>query len=166
MPPISETDKAWMAGLVDTQMRVSGRIHSSGRRQSFEIVGTYSSARNEGVVLEFQSMVGVKMCFQKHGSSTTRAEYWRAPCTEHCPERHQHVEMGNASPYFKVTGTRAYILLFGIKPFMRTWNRAEVFYRQYEESQNWHPRIRPVVNDMHNRGWEIPMPISSMLREL
>jgi hypothetical protein len=48
---------------------------------------------------------------------TTRRTYVKAGCTEHCREKHQHVM--SVSGRWSVTGAKATVVLWNIRPFIQ-----------------------------------------------
>lgn len=81
----------------------------------------------------------------------TRRSYSRAGCAEHCKEKHQHII--SKSGRWSVTGVKATIVLYNIRPYLRLHEEAAALAL----SAGLSTRFKAGVADrMSELGWEIP----------
>lgn len=137
---ISDTDLAYLAGVIDVMGRVWTRPSSNGRRLPLLEI----NAKQPDLMEWLGSLTGTEVI-------TTSRDYMRLGCTEHCKE--QHVHATSTSSRWSVTGAKATIVLFGIEPFSYL-RRAEV---EYALGLGLLAEMRAqTVRDMKSRGWAIP----------
>jgi hypothetical protein len=82
---------------------------------------------------------------------TTRRQYVKAGCSEHCRTKHQHVT--SVSGRWSVTGVKATVVLWNIEPFMRLQSdqvRTALLV-------GLHTGFKPAtVAKMTQLGWDVP----------
>lgn len=82
---ITETDKAWIAGVVDLKGRMTNKISTSRR---FPQICLYVQFGNMIVINKLNRLTGTNA--ELNAPKPIR-DFIRKVCTEHCPESHSHV---------------------------------------------------------------------------
>jgi hypothetical protein len=149
---ITETDKAWIAGVLDN--RCSIFVSHGSNIPVMEIVVILRS--NPVIAVELSNAVGVAPYMVNRKSADRRA------CAEHCPDDHVHIP-ARANPRFAVRNAKAAIVLSNIQPYLRVISeKAQVATQQYFSLLDDRPakmhvgRSLSAIKDMRNIGWIIP----------
>lgn len=81
----------------------------------------------------------------------TRRAFVRAGCTQHCKEKHQHVQ--SVSARWSLTGVKATVVLWNVRPFLRVQTE-----RAGEALEvGLRTRFKPAtVRRMQELGWDVP----------
>lgn len=88
------------------------------------------------------------------GTKVTRVtrDYQRAPCVDHCQERHQHIK--SVSGRWSVTGVRATVLLFNVRSHLRF----QIDAAQEALAVGLSAPFKPATpKKMEALGWEVPL---------
>jgi len=82
---------------------------------------------------------------------TTKRDYMRHGCAQHCEEAHQHIK--SRSGRWGVTGVRATVLLINIEPHLR-FRRAEALdLIEHGMAVGWKSHTAKSMADL---GWAVP----------
>jgi hypothetical protein len=151
---ISETAKAYLAGWLDFS-KANPTIFS-GRGQ----IQIQVSTVNEDFARFVSSLVGLSVTTV---SNKKIAGYDRRPCTDHCPNAHEHVPARILNSTFRIgiTGTKAYIFLCGISEYSFRWNSISPVMQEHLSivrrfSNKGKAKVRLAIDAMKELGWEIP----------
>lgn len=135
---MTEADIAYMAALLDNMAALRSRSLGPSVLPVIQISGKHA-------ILDWvASVTGTKVI-------PTVRSYTRHQCTEHCPDRHNHLE--SSSRRWSVTGMRATIILAACEPFMKVQGATA---RSLIDAGLGVQYQGQVVNDMRDRGWPIP----------
>lgn len=102
---LSVADLAYVASVVDN-IALIGERNVNGALLPRVAVST----GNLGLLKDLGRLTGVGI------TSVTRS-YGRAPCAEHCTERHQHID--SVTGRWILTGAKATVLLAAVRPYLR-----------------------------------------------
>ena len=137
---MEETDLAYIAGVVDIHARLTIRTLPTGSEQPVVQINW----NHFGVLEHLGKLTGVK-------AIDVRRKYAKAGCTQHCMEKHQHID--SRSGRWVVTGARATVLLWNVRPyliFQQDWARRLIVC-------GTGANIKPAtVQKMADLGWDIP----------
>lgn len=131
---------AYVAGVVDLLGLIRVRDLPTGTRLPvIQMHGNYMPTFNY-----FSELTGTK-------AIVVRRSYSRAGCSLHCKEKHQHVV--SVSGRWSLTGAKATIVLWNIRPFLRVQlDRAEEAL-----SVGLETRFKPAtLEKMRQLGWDLP----------
>lgn len=81
----------------------------------------------------------------------TRRSYARAGCSEHCADKHQHIV--SVSGRWSLTGAKATILLWNIRPFLRLQVERAAQAMNVGFSTPFKPAT---LQKMQQLGWDVP----------
>lgn len=81
----------------------------------------------------------------------TRRAYSKAGCAEHCAEKHQHIV--STSGRWSVSGVKATVLLWNIRPYLRLQTDAALTAISCGLNTGYKPAT---VRKMADLGWDIP----------
>ena len=130
---------AYIAGIIDTQGVI--RTRTAG---DTELPYVALSGPNERMLRYLASMTGTKV-------TITRREFVRAGCAQHCAEKHQHIT--SISGRWSVSGVKATVLLYNIRPYLRLQLDEAVEALVVGLTTRYKPAT---VQKMADLGWEIP----------
>ena len=82
---------------------------------------------------------------------TTRRQYVKAGCSEHCREKHQHVM--SVSGRWSVTGAKATVVLWNIRPYIHLQSEAVQTALVVGLGAGFKPAT---VARMAELGWDVP----------
>jgi hypothetical protein len=163
---ITETDKAWMAAIVDLKGSVVRKKNKM--RKTPQVVLTMS-AKNPRIAARLSALTGTAP--EAHPSPTAE-QFLRRACAEHCTEPHVHVgeypwQMPETTRW-SVTGIAAAIVLVNLAPYMSTYadyagSVAEVFATFAAKGQG-SGAVRATVNRLDELGWSVPPIVKRKLR--
>lgn len=135
---LTQTDIAYCAAILDNSAALRSRALGPSLLPVIQVSGRYPALEWLGEI------TGTKVI-------DTRRGYSRHNCTEHCPDRHAHIQ--SESRRWTVTGMRATIVLVNVLPYLRyQCDRAQVLLEQGLSVQYQ----GQVVNEMASLGWQIP----------
>lgn len=138
--PLTVSDIAYVAGVIDAQGGIRTRITTEGT----ELPMVYVHGPNLAILHLLADLTGTKVTEVKRG-------YTKAGCTEHCPDKHQHVT--SVSGRWSVTGVKATVLLWNIRPYLRFHRDAAVSALAVGMSS---PFKMATPGKMAALGWEVP----------
>lgn len=98
-------DLAYLAGVIDSQAVIRSRQVGD---TVLPMVALHGS--NMSMLDHLAAVTGTKV-------TPTSRTYDKAGCSEHCPDKHQHIV--SKSGRWSVTGARATVLLAALRPFLR-----------------------------------------------
>jgi hypothetical protein len=131
---------AYVAGVIDMQCNIKTR-----RTQ-------------EGTELPMLAMYGPNVAMLKYLASLTdtkmvvaRRSYMKAGCSQHCKEKHQHIQ--SVSGRWTLTGMKATVVLYNIRPFMRLQTDAVTSALNVGLTAPFKPAK---LDRMAALGWELP----------
>ena len=104
--PLGVADLAYLAGIIDTHAVI--RTRETGDGTVLPMVAVHGP--HVQMMRYLAAVTGTKV-------TVTRRGYSRAGCTEHCPDKHQHVV--SESGRWSVAGAKATVLLAAVRPFLR-----------------------------------------------
>lgn len=130
---------AYVAGIIDTQAVIRTRKAVDTDLPSIAVHGP-----NTAMLKYLASITGTR-------SIVTRRSYSRAGCNEHCKEKHQHVV--SVSGRWSVTGVKATVLLWNIRPYVRLQVDAVTSALNVGMEAPFKPGVLQKMVDL---GWEIP----------
>jgi hypothetical protein len=102
---------AYVAGVLDTQANIKTRRTSEGTE--LPMLAMYGP--NVPLLEYLASLTDTTMV-------VTRRSYAKAGCAEHCKEKHQHIQ--SLSGRWTLTGMKACVVLYNIRPYMRLQTEA------------------------------------------
>lgn len=131
---------AYVAGVVDLLGLIRVRDLPNGTRLPVvQMHGNYMPT-----FAYFGELTGTK-------AIVTRRSYSRAGCAQHCKEKHQHIV--SKSGRWSLTGAKATIVLWNIRPFLR------IQADKADEALvvGLDTRFKPAtLEKMRQLGWEVP----------
>jgi hypothetical protein len=161
---ISESDKGWMAGVVDFQGHVIRRANGH-RAQGSEHVSIYVDTRITEISSKLCAMTGTSPEPKANGHAALKVEWLRRGCVEHCPEPHQHIGDSDISmpPTVKwsATGCAVAIILWNLLPHMQTrrepWEWAMgMGFASTRLTGRGSQAALSAIRRLHSLGWELP----------
>lgn len=156
-----ETDKAWVAAMIDSRAHIQTKNNKDRAAGSEQIVLVLRTKHHE-IAARLCMMTGTspELLSQKKVSP----ELMRRQCVEHCPEAHVHVDTLAALPEittWTVTGVAAAIVLWNARKYMVTsrepWDWAmEQSFKQMKLRGPGSSSTKQVVQRLSGLGWGIP----------
>jgi hypothetical protein len=145
---ITETDKAWLAGVVDSCAVFY--LHTARPNQR-------PKPRLEVIVKDHRIMARARELFPGTGVIKSSGVRYtdRFQCAEHCPIKHVHVRVSGRSDRWILPAARTMILLYNIRAYSVRWPDFQGPYEEYMSSDA--PRFQmKIVNQLALLGWDIP----------
>lgn len=139
MTELNVADLAYVAGVIDSQGGIRTRIAGDT-----ELPMVYVHGPNLAVLHLLADLTGTGVTEVKRG-------YSKAGCTEHCPDKHQHVT--SVSGRWSVTGVKATVLLWNIRPYLRFQRDAAATALAVGMTSPFKPAT---PGKMAVLGWQIP----------
>ena len=130
---------AYIAGVLDLHGVI--RTRTAG---DTELPYVALSGSNEGMLTFLADVTGTR-------AVVTRRQFSRAGCAEHCSEKHQHVT--SVSGRWSVSGVKATVLLWNVRPFMRLQAEEATSALAVGMSTKYKPAT---VRKMAELGWDVP----------
>lgn len=130
---------AYVASVIDTQGIIRTRIAGDTELPMVAVHGP-----NIRVLNMLAELTGTKV-------TVVRRDYSRVGCAEHCQEKHQHIT--SSSGRWSVTGVKATVLLYNLRPFMRFQEEAARSALVLGQSTKFKPAT---IQKMVELGWEVP----------
>lgn len=136
---LTERDLAYIAGVIDDRGNLTSRTVRDAVLPQVDLNGGRAH-----VLRWLGEITGAKVV-------STKRDYLRMGCSEHCTERHVHI--WSESLRWSVSGAKATIFLAGIQPHIR--------YRQAEVQDLIELGLKArhkgaTVDKMRELGWPIP----------
>lgn len=103
--PLSSEVLAYVAAIIDSLGGIRTRVVGDT-----ELPMVFVHGPNLPVLQYLADLTGTKVTVVTRG-------YSKAGCAEHCPEQHQHIH--SRSGRWSVTGVKATVLLWNIRPYLR-----------------------------------------------
>jgi hypothetical protein len=133
-------DLAYLAGVIDTQGRITTRRTADGTLLPMVAVST----RDTRLLRWLGQISGMRPV-------TTRRNYSKAGCGQHCPDKHQHIV--SESGRWSVSGAKATIILRAVRPYLRL-QQEEVGHAL---TVGLEAPFKPATpQKMAGLGWELP----------
>lgn len=132
---ITETDKAWLAGVIDAR----GKWHHQPKRSAW-CLGLNG---DDGVVSAITSMTLAKP------TRYYTTEGWRRACAEHCPESHVHVINTYDSAFVRIYGNRLLVVLGNVMPYLRSERDHDAIMDELKRAR----RFGYIINPLIDLGW-------------
>lgn len=136
---LGKVGAAYIAGIIDSQGGIRTRVVGGT-----ELPMVYLHGPNVPVLRLLADVTGTTV-------TTTRRKYSKAGCAQHCPDKHQHIV--SESGRWSLTGVKATVLLWNIRPYMHFQTDAA------REAINLGLRapFKPAtLQKMESLGWELP----------
>jgi hypothetical protein len=116
---ITETQLGWVAGIIDLKAKIVTKNNSDRSSNSKQIV-MYVETKQLSVIKELNRLTGTKV--ELHTPRVVR-DFMRKKCTEHCPEKHSHVEelyphAFPSSARWTITGSAIAIILTNVADYL------------------------------------------------
>ena len=143
---ISEGDKWWLSGVIDT-CRLRVRSKGSQRKCGLEITG--KASHYEDVNNRIESLIGP--CVGERGNIKS---YIRRPCSEHCPTEHSHVFDGIDRGWIHIRTGVAMILGENLLGYSALIDKEVDTLRSYREDS--YRKAYPESIMMGALGWQVP----------
>lgn len=105
MEPLTEADLAWVAGVIDALANLRLRNAGGSPLPEIQVNGQFPALQDR-----LAKMTGTT-------AISTRRDFTRHNCTEHCPSKHAHIQ--SVSGRWSITGVRALVVLAAIRPYIR-----------------------------------------------
>lgn len=165
---IRETDKAWVAAIVDFQGHLIRKKNKQRAEYSEQIVLSVET-RYEEIVNRLSAMTGTQVLM--HEQHKLKPELMRRGCAEHCPTQHVHVNPFYSMPVigqWTVTGASAAIVLWNIRRYLQTsrepweWALSQVL-SQLRLTGPGSGGIKGSAQRLHALGWELPPVMQQLL---
>jgi len=137
--PITTTDLAYVAAVVDTMANLRERTSSASPLPEVQV-----NCANLPLLAWLEAVTGAK-------HFPTDREYTRHRCAQHCVEPHQHVR--SRSGRWSVTGARATVLLHNVHPYLRLRADEAAALIQLGLAAGWKSNA---VEGMLALGWTLP----------
>lgn len=147
---ITETDLAYVAGVVDLVANIKIRRAGQGTNVDLPVIAIY------GAYPDVLHWLG------EHTETrpvVTSRQYARAGCQEHCQEKHQHVT--SVSARWSLTGAKATIVLYNVMPYLKFQTHDAEMAVQLGLITNYK---QATVTKMRSLGWETPPEMSRTRR--
>lgn len=138
-PPLKDTETAYLAGVLDARGIVRVRVAGD---TMLPFLGLHTP--NLALLGYVAEVTGTKV-------TETRRSYYKVGCSEHCAQKHQHVQ--SVSGRWSVTGARATVVLHNVVPY---------FILQRDTAQQVltlglaAPMKAETLVKMEKLGWSIP----------
>lgn len=165
--PVSMTDMAWMAGVIDLKGTMLRKRNQSRRTTQFVL---YVQTKNERIAARLSALTGTAP--ESHTPPTAEM-FLRRNCAEHCVTPHVHV---NDGPYpwqmprttrWALTGIAAAVVLANLAPFMSTCGdyAADVaeIVRDFAAEGQGSGAVRKTLARLSALGWQIPPAVTARL---
>jgi hypothetical protein len=136
---VNEGRLAYVAGIIDSQGGIRSRFVGDT-----ELPMVYVHGPNLPVLNLLADMTGTKVTVVRRG-------YSKAGCSIHCPEKHQHVV--STSGRWSVTGVKATVLLWNIRPYLMFQSEAATAALAVGMSS---PFKMATPQKMADLGWSLP----------
>lgn len=137
---VDEHTLAYVAGVVDLLGLIRIRTLANGTKQPVvQMHGKYMPTLNY-----MGELTGTK-------AIEVSREYTRAGCAEHCKEKHMHVV--SVSGRWSLTGVKATIMLWNIRPYLRLQADKAIEAIQIGTRS---PFKQHVADKMRDLGWDVP----------
>jgi len=158
---MKETDKAWVAAMIDSRAYIRTKNNKERAEGSEQIVLVLRTKHHE-VAQRLCAMTGTAPMLLEQ--KKVSPELMRRQCIEHCPEAHVHVDTLAALPMittWTVTGVAAAIVLWNVRKYMVTsrepWDWAmEQSLRQMKVRGPGSSATKQAVQRLSGLGWNIP----------
>lgn len=136
---LDATTLAYVAGVVDLHGVIRTRVSGDSLLPQLSVNGP-----NTAMLTFLGDLTGTRAIVR-------RRQYSKAGCSEHCGEKHQHVV--SVSGTWSVSGAKATIVLWNIRPFMRL----QVEAATSAVVQGLDAPIKPAtLTKMFELGWDLP----------
>lgn len=130
---------AYLAGVLDMHAVIRTRKGADGDLPSIAMHGPQTD------MLEFlANLTGTR-------AIVTRRDYTKAGCAEHCAEKHQHIV--SVSGRWSVTGAKATVLLWNVRPYMRLQTDVATAAIGSGLRAGYKPAT---LKNMRDLGWDLP----------
>lgn len=127
---ITDTDKAWLAGVIDTC------------RWDPNVTGVMRLTLDSPQVAD-----RVTLMTGGYKRYVPLQDKWRRACAEHCPEQHVHQMTQQDRHYVQIKGYRLEIVLRGLAAF-------STYHRQFQATRRRAPN-KSLVVQMSAIGWDV-----------
>lgn len=139
MKRLDVTELAYVAGVIDMLGVLRTRRVGDADLPAVMIHGSHSE-----MMKYLAGLTGTKITVVKRA-------FLRAGCVEHCKEKHQHVE--SVSARWSVTGAKATILLWNVRPYIKLQAEAVTEVMNVGFDAQFKPAT---LRKMADLGWEVP----------
>jgi hypothetical protein len=158
---VTETDKAWMAAVIDLKGAV---IRKNNKMRATQQVVLYVSAKNPRIAARMSALTGTAP--EEHPSPGP-SEFIRRSCSAHCPAPHVHVGDEGGYPWrlptttrWTLTGIAAAVVLGNLSPYMSTYDQyagdvAQILATFAARGQG-SGMTRVAVARLTELGWKVP----------
>lgn len=136
---LDTTTLAYVAGVVDMHGVIRTRLSGETVLPQLSVNGP-----NTAMLQYLGDLTGTKPIVR-------RRQYSKAGCSEHCAEKHQHVV--SVSGTWSLSGGKATILLWNVRPFLRLQVEAATGAIALGMSTQYKPAT---LKKMAELGWDVP----------
>ena len=158
---MKETDKAWVAAMIDSRAHIVKKKNRDRAEGSEQICLTLQTKHHE-IAQRLCAMTGTAPALLEQ--KKVSPELMRRGCIEHCPQAHVHVDSLSALPMittWTVTGTAAAVVLYNVRKYMVTsrepWDWAmEQSMRQMKVQGPGSGSTKQVATRLSALGWDLP----------
>jgi hypothetical protein len=137
---LTEREMAYMAGVVDAM----GALRLREVRGETLLPFVEISCSNLGLLEWLARRTGT-------GVTKVKRDYRRNGCTLHCPDPHVHIQ--SLSGRWSLSGVRATVVLFGLRPYLQL--QAEAAQELLDVGLRA-PRKGATIQKMADLGWPVP----------
>jgi len=131
---------AYVAGVLDMQANI--KIRTTPDDTELPFLAMYGP--NVPMLEYLASLTATRMV-------VTRRSYVKAGCAQHCREKHQHIE--SVSGRWTLTGMKATVVLWNIRPYMRLQTEALTSALTVGLTAPFKPAK---LRAMAELGWDLP----------
>lgn len=152
----------WVAGVLDLKGRIVTKKNKQRATPQFVLM---VECKDMAIIRELCSLTGTRV---EAKLERRIPEFMRRPCTEHCPEKHEHVHVENRPLDWKLpamgrwtaTGAAAAIILHNVLPFSLANLGLEVALQslldQAALTGQGSGATMAAIRRMNDLGWDLP----------
>lgn len=151
----------WVAGVLDLKGKVITKKNKQRATPQFVLM---VETKDRTIINELCSLTGTHVEVR---DARTMPEWMRRPCTEHCPDKHEHVHSGRDYDWkmppisrWTATGCTAAIILYNVLPFSLANIGMEVALHslldQAALTGQGSGATMAAIRRMADLGWELP----------
>lgn len=155
---------AWMAGVIDLKGKI---IYKNNKARATRQIVLYVESTQIAIVRELARMIGTNPEMKK---VPDKADFYRRPCTDHCPTEHSHVnaEFPQVARW-TVSGAAAAVVLLNLAPYMRVDKGFDAviiqIFEQATLSGQGSAATIAALRRLENLGWTLPTQFSNEIND-
>lgn len=146
---------AWMAGVIDLKGKI---LYKNNKQRATRQIVLFVESKEIAIIREMGRMIGTNPEMMR---VPEKAEFWRKPCVDHCPDQHCHVDKSFPQvARWSITGAAAAVVLLNLAPYLRVDKGfdaviIEVLKQVTLTGQGSGATIAS-LRRLKNLGWELP----------